>query len=602
MKHSSRRMQKRRISLRTIVTTLCVSFLCSVAGINSAIADGGQHNFEWIKTHGEKTVVELDEGKVDVYVATLSVDPLNKSKQVILYGKLQMPLTFQDFDLEDFDNKTYLNSDSNKVKYNEYVSINLLVSPEDPQPNKYDKTIFQLDQSIPVKGDKVKLVLKDKSFDIPVPAKTAEVDTSYLEGAIAEHWNEYQAALNAGIKLDPATADAYLRINDEARAFVDNAKKAENPPSIEEIEAMRTKLNETYAELLPLPYERDGLNSLIAEAQKKIDQNGANATRYTKDSFDALNSALAKAEQLVSLKDLTTVKVPADGSPLVTHRAFDESEKALRAAIDALQTEPFTQVNLDALKALYDQAVTKTPKEGYTFNKDGIEALHAAIEATAAEIFTAPQYMDEQKVQQLTDALQSALKGLNEVKLDPKRAFKVKVMYAHPTEGGVSPLLKEYFTDEAQNPITETLPVIDGQYVNIPLSDPLVKDFPGYLPTNFLYGSDDGSLQLAKVLRDSSGKQRVVFTATAANLDTGTTLVVFYEKSEKPDTGTTVVEPSGAANAQQANATSTQASKSGKLARTGADTYTALVATLATFLAGASLMGMNSFASRKQRN
>lgn len=270
MKHSSRRMQKRRISLRTIVTTLCVSFLCSVAGISSAIADDGQHNFEWIKTHGEKTVVELDEGKVDVYVATLSVDPLNKSKQVILYGKLQMPLTFQDFDLEDFDNKTYLNSDSNKVKYNEYVSINLLVSPEDPQPNKYDKTIFQLDQSIPVKGDKVKLVLKDKSFDIPVPAKTAEVDTSYLEGAIAEHWNEYQAALNAGIKLDPATADAYLRINDEARAFVDNAKKAENPPSIEEIEAMRTKLNETYAELLPLPYERDGLNSLIAEAQKRL--------------------------------------------------------------------------------------------------------------------------------------------------------------------------------------------------------------------------------------------------------------------------------------------------------------------------------------------
>lgn len=599
MAYSSRRMQKRRISLRTIVTALCVSILCSLAGISSAIADGGQHNFEWIKTHGNKTVVELDEGKVDVYIATLSIDPLNKSKQVILYGKLQMPLTFQDFDLEDFDNKTYLNSDSNKVKYNEYVSISLLVSPEDPQPNKYDKTIFQLDQSIPVKGDKVKLVLKDKSFDIPVPAKTAEVDTSYLEGAIAEHWNEYQAALNAGIKLDPATADAYLRLNDEARAFVDNAKKAENPPSIEEIEAMRTKLNETYAELLPLPYERDGLNSLIAEARNKIDQNGANATRYTKDSFDALNSALAKAEQLVSLKDLTTIKVPADGSPLVTHRAFDESEKALRAAINGLHTEPFTQVNLDALKALYDQAVAKTPKDGYTFNKDGIEALHAAIEATAAEIFTAPQYMDEQKVQQLTDALQSALKGLNEVKLDPKRAFKVKVMYAHPTEGGVSPLLKEYFTDEAQNPITETLPVIDGQYVNIPLSDPLVKNFPGYLPTNFLYGSDDGSLQLAKVLRDSSGKQRVVFTATAANLQTATTLVVFYEKGEKPAANTAVVEPPANTTVQQANATPAQAPKSGKLARTGADTYTALVATLATFLAGASLVGLNSFASRK---
>ena len=78
MTHSSRRVHKRRISLRTIVTTLCVSILCSLAGISSAIADSGQHNFEWIKTHGEKTVVELDEGKVDVYVATLSVDPLNK--------------------------------------------------------------------------------------------------------------------------------------------------------------------------------------------------------------------------------------------------------------------------------------------------------------------------------------------------------------------------------------------------------------------------------------------------------------------------------------------------------------------------------------------
>ena len=63
-----------------------------------------------------------------------------------------------------------------------------------------------------------------------------------------------------------------------------------------------------------------------------------------------------------------------------------------------------------------------------------------------------------------------------------------------------------------------------------------------------------------------------------------------------------MTEPSGVANAQQANATSAQASKSGKLARTGADTYTALVTTLATFLAGASLMGVNSFASRKQRN
>lgn len=566
----------------------------------AASADSSD-SFEYAQEHSTPQKFNLDlGGPVTIYAATLSVDTRSNARQVLLYGEFGLPLNATDFDVEEFDGHFYLGQDDNFFKYNEYIRGYLMWDENDPKA-KYDKTRFRVPDKIWVKGDSITLTLEGQELTVKIAQNSSILNTSELEEAVNEHWTDYQAATNSGLKIDEATEKAYLAKNDEARALLAEAAKPDTTVTNEQLSAMRTSLNEVFGDLKPVPFMRETLTNLLAQADQIVANNGMNGERLTKATFDALNAAAARAAELVNTEDLKGILPPREGDPLPTHRDFTAAENALKAAIEGIQKEQYTAPDTSALSALRDQAIARVPAEGYGFTADTRTALLDQIEE-ASNLLANKTYTTEADVTAAQTALQQALNALAEEKLDTSKPVTIKVRYVHPAKDAVSSLLREYF-EENGTMIEESLTVLNGEEVRIPITSDLVKKFEGYHPSTFHFASDDSSLRLVRILTDSMGNQVAAFKAQVANPEAGASLDIFYlegddTRTEESNTqgegdGQSTGEGNGQAEGDGMPAVdqkTTPKAQSKKLAHTGSDA--AQLAFAGSLLAGAGALSL----------
>lgn len=271
-------------------------------------------------------------GGFDIYATTLHTDPLNDVHEVIIYGKLNFPLTSQDIGIEEFDEKLFLAKDENFVIHNDYIKSFMIWAPEDTNP-KYDKQIFKVDGLLYSKSDIVKLTLANQVFEIKIPVSSSSLDTSYLEDAILEHWNDYLAIKTSGLLLEDTSETSYLDKNKLAKALVKTAKEENSSLTQDSLENMRKELNTVFGDLKPLPFPRDVLKDLVKTANHEFRSNGMQNKRFTKETYDNLLQSYAIAQKLLSLEDLQLVVIPKHGKPLYTHKDFKDAETKLQESI-----------------------------------------------------------------------------------------------------------------------------------------------------------------------------------------------------------------------------------------------------------------------------
>lgn len=512
-----------------------VAFAVTVFAVNMFTYDAHAEEIDFtsIQANAEKQTFYHEEkmGKVHVWAQTVHVDPLNKVKEVVLYGKFDLPLNSTDFGVNEVDNVLFLD-DTSYTKHNEYIKTPLIWAPEDKN-NKYDKQIFKTNMNLHVRGETIDLYLADVKFTVKISSGTKTADVKFLEEAILEHWNDYTAAKTSGIEMIKSTEDAYLAKDLQAKELVKKVKNKEGEVSQKEVDNMRSTLNNVFSELSPAPYPRKPLSALMKKAEKLTDQNGKGGERYTEDSFDAFSTAYARAKNLLALDDLTTILVPHEGEPLKTHRDFRNAEKALKEKMEGLRKEKYRKVNLDELLKLYDKAVDKKPSKNKTFSPENRKALNKKIDAAAQIIFTGRKfYTTEERVKKLQEDLAKALTAMKEIPLDSSKRIKIKLRYTRKAEGSVSSAMNEYFRDKNNEIIEEELDFALGEEVYISVRDKLINRFQGYMPVNFHLNGDDGTLGLVKVLERTDGNEKAVFAAGTGNLELETGLVVSYEKGE----------------------------------------------------------------------
>lgn len=309
------------LALATSLALLAAVALPTAALAPPAAADAADTtSLAWVKEHASAQTITYDtkfgEYQATVWVATLSYDSLSNAREVMIFGEIGIPISSQDVGVEEFDGKSYLPFDSNSIKHNGFVSSRLVWSDEDPK-GTWDKTIFSTDGPLlGVRGETVQITLGGRTSDLDVPQDTAVVDTHELEEAITEHWNDYSAAANASMIFDQASLDAYLAQDTAARAVVDSAQQGgADAPDDAAVQAARTDLNNAFDALTPAPFDHSRVKKAMAEADAVLATNGQNGKRLTRDSYDAINAAYARAQALDATADLTTIKVPHEGDP-----------------------------------------------------------------------------------------------------------------------------------------------------------------------------------------------------------------------------------------------------------------------------------------------
>ena len=519
-----------RIGLLKRALAALVAGFALLAVFPAAASAADENTFENVKANSSVQNFSLDMGgTLKVWAATLEKDTTSKTVKVALYGQLGLPYSSTDLGVEEFDGKLLL-PDDNSLKYNEAISASLEWAPEDTN-GKYDKTLFRLGSPIWVKGDSVVLNLKGQQpITVKIDSAPKKLDTKELEGAIAEHDRDYQAATSAGIKIKEGTDAAYKQAKAAAEFLVGQAKAGTAGISQDDLAKMRDEVNKAFKKIEPAPFNREPLQRLIAEADKKLAENGKDGKRYTKASYDALTSALAEAANLVDAKDLTSILAPGEAGPLNTHADFDRAAKALKAAIAALAKEEYKAPDLAELQKAFDEAVAKTPAKGNGWTVASRTPFLDAIKKVQNSLPTGFPYASQADVDALTKQLKDTQAKLVEEKLDPAKKVTVKFTYVHPSENGPTDLLTEPFKDEAGVPVSAELKVVEGQEVRIGLSDPLIKKFDGYKPAVFSLNSEDGSRPLARVLRDRDGRHYLVFKAEAKNEAKVASLQIQYVK------------------------------------------------------------------------
>lgn len=489
-------------------------------------------NFEYVKKHSkEQSFYNSNKGgKFKIYVSTLHVDPLNKVKEVAIYGKLEIPLMSQDIGVSEFDGKLGL-GDENFIKYNGAIKSFLIWAPEDKN-GKYDKQIFKHDGNIFVRGDSITLTLGGEEYTLKVPDKPMTIDGSFLENAVTEHWGNYMAAVNAGLEIKKDTKDAYLKKNDEARSLLEKINKGDVDITQEQVEKMRKELNEAFGNMIPEPFDRSGIEKQLKIADEMLDKNGKNGKRYTKETYYSLLDAYSVGKDLISREDLKGIVTSKEGEPIKTHRDFRKAEQDLIDKIKNLKMESYAQTDVSDLEEAYYNAVEKMPKEGFGYVEPSRTEFYDKLDKIDKMLKIDKIYADRAEIDRAKEELEKAVGDLQEVKLDMSAKFNVHVKYMHKMKDAVSPLIKEYFKDENGKDIESTFEAVQGQEVRIPLNSPIIKKFKGYHPSTFHYESDDTTLKLVRVIKTKDGKQHVVFRANAKNMTAGASLGIFYEDGE----------------------------------------------------------------------
>lgn len=442
--------------------------------------DAKPASFDWVKEHGRHTEITHSElGTIDVWAATLSTDSLSHSTTVLLYGQLRFPSTSSDIGFEE-DSDHYPHEE-NWLLYNGGLKAWLRSSEEDPASLKYDRRIFRVagisdDGSIIVRhGGNIELTIKNETFRIDHSPEAAVVNATELDEAIDEHWSEYTAAKSRGMVFVTETEERFTEKMEEARQLSMRVGQQDSGVSNEDVQRMREALNRSYDELLPAPFDRTALREAVMRADEVRSLNGNDGRRLTRASHAELMRHYVEGLQLLETPDLTTIKVPHEAPPVVTHEDFRKAAQSLQGALAALEYETYTPVDARALNDLIDTALLKTPSVGHGFSEASRAALFSAIEE--AKDFDAIYDTD---LQARIEALQHGIDQLEEITLDPDKRVRVTVRYKHDLSDAPSSLIKDYFTDDSGTPITHVFTDTANTELRIPLDDPMFKRFDGY--------------------------------------------------------------------------------------------------------------------------
>lgn len=508
-----------------------------VSGATSNQSEDERISFEEVKNTSETQTFSHDEGgNFKVWASTLSVDPVNKLKKVVIYGKFDFPLSSTEIGIdepEEYPGKLFLPRDESYIEINGGLKSYMLWSDEDPN-SKWDKQIFVSNDYLYVRGSTAKLVIKEQEFQINIPDKSNKLVTSFLEEAITEHWGDYIAAKYSGLKLTKESEDAYLAKDSEAKALINTAKNNSSSTTQDVIDAMRLSLNESFAALMPLPYERDELSDAVIQAEDLINSNGENGKRFTKDSFDALIDANNQAHELLFLPDLQSILTPREGEPIKTHKDFDNALLRLKEKMNELVKEDYTPIDLKRLWDAYDDAINLRVEDGYGYTDASRESFYNKLDEIRYKQFYDDIYMDQEDLDGYIAQIEAAKSGLEKIKLDENVKVNISIKYTRPLKDSVSSLLKEYFRDANNDIININKEVIKDSEVVIYINDTdIVKAFEGYSPKSFHYNSDDGTLGLVKYFEDKSGHKFVVFKAASRNEDNNATLDIYYEENSE---------------------------------------------------------------------
>lgn len=499
---------KSRVLLHFVaIAALCTACLCVLAAAlaytPSAVAEEAQDSFESAKAHGEKTSFE----KYDIYTLVISQDANTKKNQIVIYGELKMPYTCQDLDVEDHE--------YNYFKPNEYATSYFEWDSKHAHSNRYDNTIFKANMQ-PFAFDAGKellaVTIDNEDISVKVQQNNVALNTKDLEDALTEHENEYQAAKSAGMKITSSSEQAFKEVTKEARALLDEAKKSDSEVEQAQLDKMRTKYNESFAQLMPEPFDRAALDKAVKDATQADSLNGQNGKRYKKEGYDSFSKLYAQAKKLQDTDDLTSIVGPRENGITVTHRDFEVVPAALEEAIAKLELESYVVPDNTRLQAAYNEAVKTRPAQGMGFTSETSQPHYNNL--TQALYMLNDVYATQEDMDKMASELDKTRKALISVPLNPADTFDLIVKYRHPMDDAPSAKIDQYFEKDGAQ-IEEVLKnVLPGQEIRIPMKDyQLIKKFEGYNPTSFFYAANDTSTDTVRVLRDEHGEQFILFTA-----------------------------------------------------------------------------------------
>lgn len=497
------------------------SAAAQAAATDSTSTDSDVRDFSWIKAHAKKQVWNHpDVGTVNVWAAVVSKDSLSKASTVLIYGELHFPYTMQELDYED--GSTQLKNESNYVFYNGGIKTWLKSSDEDPK-GKWDRTIFTVDSISPdgiiVRGGSVELTLKGETTTITIDSQPAVVNTSELEEAIGEHWNEYQAAKSRGMLFDSTSEDAYKQANEKAHSLVEKAKATGSKVTNEEVDQMRQELNRVYDALAPLPFDRTKLNAAATRADKVFSSNGTNGKRIILADYERLRDAYTQAKQLIETPDLRTIKVAHEAPPVVTHKDFTDAATNLENVLSSLGYEDYPGTKTDENNKARDAAIVKVPALGKKFSDETRAALIAAIDEIAQ---VDPVYATTDELKAAKSKLDQAVAALKEVDADNKQLVDVHIRYKHDLEDAPSNLIKEYYRNSAGDPLETVLTYPEGTDIVIPLSNSeIVKQFSGMRVIGLNYAGRVDANNDARIFVDSHGQRYLRLRVSGTEASTG---------------------------------------------------------------------------------
>lgn len=487
----------------TVIFSVIIVSALSLWHVHIANAEEAQDSFESAKAYGEKTSFE----RYDIYTMIMSQDATTKKNQVVLYGELKMPYTCQDLDVEDHD--------SSYFKANPYMTSFFEWDSKHAHENRYDNTIFKanmqpfaLDQG----KDTLLLTIDGEEVSVKVQQKSTALNTKDLEGALTEHENEYQAVKSAGMKITPDTERAFLDVTTQARSLLDEAKKEGSKVTQQQLDEMRATYNESFARLMPEPFDRTHLRKALDVAQKADGLNGKDGKRYKQEGYQTFSKRYAQAKKLEETEDLRSAVGPRENGITVTHRDFETTPVALEEAVSKLELEDYVAPDTARLMKAYHEAVAAKPSDGMGFTKESAQPHYEHL--TQALYMLHDVYATQDDMDKMADKLNESRKALVSVPLNPVDAFDLVIKYRHPMDDAPSAKIDEYFEEGGKQIEVVMKGVLPGQEVRIPLKDyERIKRFEGYNPTSFFYAANDTSTDTVRVLRDEDGEQFILFTA-----------------------------------------------------------------------------------------
>lgn len=474
-------------------------------GIQLAHAAESEVSFDEAREKGAHTTIS---DKADLYVFASSETDHTGKLELQVWGKLKMPYTSQDVDVTD--------TDSTFMRPNQYMKTAFEWAGE-PGVGAYDKTLFK--SSMPVYVDKnaktIKLSFQGEEFDLAVPSSLSKLDVAPLAGALAEHRAEYEAAKNAGMLITPESSAEFELQMREAEDLLARTAKPDTDVTQQQLSDKRESLNQAFAKLVPLPFDRGPLQAAIARADKaigRIPELAAQGKGWELEGYNRFYSEYLRAKKLVDTPDLTFIVGPRHGGGLHTQRDFDTSAKRLGELTDALSIVDRKPTDTSTLRKAFDEALSLSPDAGRGWEPNSGKAFYDALSQVQDILNSA--YPSEQDVARAQEALRTARQGLVQRDLDPASAYTMTIRYRHHADNAPSELIDSYFTKDGDQVKKVIEGVLPGSEQRIYLDDlETIKKFDGYVPTTFFYASDDGTLGKVRAFTGSDGRTFILFTA-----------------------------------------------------------------------------------------